>query len=206
MGIWNSDTCADWNAALDRYPEVVRAQGVNGLDELDAWFRVELPGLIVARKPAYVTHTELERVATWKMKRGVWRERNRLLVIGNTPASVKKASREAFAAVPDLREPISILSTLAGVGPATASAVLASHSPALFPFFDELVAEQIPGLGKVAFTAAYYQRYAEALRDRADRLNTHCKRRKWTAHAVSQALWSASGGKVAHGEDKRSAS
>ncbi len=197
MNLWNSEHCAEWRAALERYPEVIHAQQVRGLDELDTWYRDEFPGLVAARKPAYITRTELEQVTTWKMKRGIWRERNRLLVAGNSPAMVRKTSRQAFAAVPDLRKPVSILSGLAGVGPATASAVLAGSSPALFPFFDELVAQQIPDLGAVSFTAGYYQRYAAALRERAARLNEHCVPFVWTAHAVSQALWAASGGKIA---------
>jgi len=89
-----------------------------------------------------------------------------------------------------------LLSQLAGVGPATASGVLACIAPVLYPFFDELVAMQIPGLGKVAFTATYYQRYAAQLRERAARLQKACAHFEWTAHAIGQALWSASGGKI----------
>ncbi|MDE3089213.1 MAG: hypothetical protein KGJ80_07490 [Chloroflexota bacterium] len=198
MNLWQTKQCDDWHAALERYAEVIRAQQVNGLPEIDAWYREELPTLIVARKPAYITLAELERATVWKMKRGVWRERNRLLVIGNPSAKVKQTSREAFAAVPDPRKPVDILSTLAGVGPATSSAVLACYASAVYPFFDELVAAQIPGLGKVAFTAVYYQRYAAALRERTADLNAQCEHREWTAHDVSQALWAASGGKVAN--------
>jgi adenine-specific DNA glycosylase len=197
MSLWQSETCADWHAALDKYPEVIRAQGVNGLPETDAWYRDVLPGLIAARTPAFVTLAELERATVWKMKLGVWRERNRLLVRSNPSAAVKKISREAFAAVPDPRKPVDLLSTLAGVGPATSSAVLACAAPAIYPFFDELVAVQIPRLGKVAFTAVYYQRYAAALRERTARLNERCTHRDWTAHEISQALWAASGGKAA---------
>ncbi len=197
MNPWNSDHCAEWQQALEEYPAVIHAQQVRGLEELDAWYRCDFPGLVAARKPAHITRHELERVTTWKMKRGVWRERNRLLVAGNSPAVVKTTSRQALAAVPDLRMPISVLSRLAGVGPATASAVLAGYSPATFPFFDELVAQQIPGLGAVVFTESYYQRYASALRERAAKLNEHCEDQVWTAHAVSQALWAVSGGKMA---------
>jgi hypothetical protein len=196
MILWQTESCGDWHPALDRYVDTIRAQSVNGLPEIDAWYREELPALIAARKPAYITLAELERATVWKMKRGVWRERNRQLVRGNPSAKVKQTSQEAFAAVPDPRKPVDILSTLAGVGPATSSAVLACFAPAVYPFFDELVAVQIPGLGKVAFTAAYYQRYATALRERTVRLNEQCKHRAWTAHDLSQALWTASGGKV----------
>ncbi len=197
MALWNSSHCDDWHDAIDRYADVVGAQQVRGLEELDLWYRGDFPRLVAARKPAYITRTELERVTAWKMKRGVWRERNRLLVAGNSPTAVRKASRSALAAVPDLRQPIALLADLAGVGPATASAVLAGYAPAIFPFFDELVAQQIAELGAVAFTAAYYQRYAAALRQRAASLNEQCEERTWTAHAVSQALWAASGGKMA---------
>ncbi len=199
MTLWQTESCADWHAALERYADTVRAQQVNGLPEIDAWYREELPARIAARQPLSVTREELERVTVWKMKRGVWRERNRLLVIGNPPALVEQTSQQAFAATPDPRKPVDILSNLAGVGPATASAVLACYAPAIYPFFDELVAKQIPPLGKVAFTPAYYQRYAAVLRERAARLNERCNHREWTAHDVSQALWAASGGKVAQG-------
>ena len=196
MSLWSSSNCADWQAAGDSYPEVIQAQRVRDLPELDLWYRTEFPALLAAREPAYVTRGELERVTRWKMKRGVWRERNRLLVAGNEPKLVKRLSTEAFAAVPDLRRPIAILSELAGVGPATASAVLAAHDPDIYPFFDELVAAQIPGLGPASFTPAYYQRYAARLRELADRLKRQCHQRHWTAQDLSQALWAASGGKA----------
>ena len=197
MNLWRANDCDVWQAALDRYAGTIRAQQVNGLPEIDAWYREQLPARIAARRPAYVTLTELERATVWKMKRGVWRERNRLLVRGNPSATVKQLSRSAFGSVPDPRKPVDVLSTLAGVGPATASAALACCVPAIYPFFDELVAVQIPRLGKVAFTASYYQRYAAALRERAAKLNERCAHRKWTAHDLSQALWAASGGKAA---------
>jgi hypothetical protein len=197
MSLWSSANCDDWEAAINRYAEVVQAQEVNGLPELDLWYRTAFVKSLAARDPTYLTRDELERVTRWKMKRGVWRERNRLLVIGNEPKTVKRLSIEAFAAIPDPRRPIATLSQLAGVGPATASAVLAAFRPDIYPFFDELVGMQIPGLGPVSFTAAYYQRYASRLRERADRLKQKCDERQWSAQDVSQALWAASGGKAA---------
>ena len=78
------------------------------------------------------------------MKRGVWRARNLVLVRGNDPETVGQLSEEGFALLPDPRKPLARLTRLAGVGPATASAVLATVSPEVYPFFDELVADQIP--------------------------------------------------------------
>jgi hypothetical protein len=198
MSLWSSANCAEWEAASERYTEVIQAQRVRDLPELDLWYRTEFPASLAARSPVYVIRDELERVTRWKMKRGVWRERNRLLVAGNEPKTVKQLSIEAFAAVPDPRRPIAILSQLAGVGPATASAVLAAFRPDIYPFFDELVAAQIPGLGTVSFTPAYYQRYAAQLRERAERLKGQCHERQWTAQDVSQALWAVSGGKAGY--------
>src|SRR5438105_14053433 len=121
------------------------------------------------------------------MTRGVWRERNRQLVRSNEPEQVEALSRKAYSEVPDLRKPISALSTLAGVGPATASAVMAAYAPQVYPFFDELVAAQIPGLGPITFTARYYAAYAEELRERAAGLTKLC-RHEWTAEDVAEAL------------------
>lgn len=196
MSLWSSTNCSDWQAAIDRYPEIIAGQDVRDLLEIDTWYRTEFPASLAARDPAYITHKELEQVTRWKMKRGVWRERNRLLVAGNEPKIVKGISKEAFAAVPDPRRPIALLSQLAGVGPATASGVLAAFRPDVYPFFDELVAGQIPDLGPVSFTPAYYQRYVARLRERTDRLKEECRERHWTVQDVSQALWAASGGKA----------
>jgi hypothetical protein len=188
--LWKSDDPGEWRAALDSYAEVVAAQGVASLPALDAWYRDELPGLIAARRRPHVTHAELVRVTEWKMARGVWRARNLLLVRGNDPALVVATSGDALGAIPDDAAPISTLAELAGVGPATASAVAAAASPKNYPFFDELVGAQVPALGKLAFTLGYYRRYAVALRERAAQLGG-----KWTPVMVERALWAHVGGK-----------
>jgi hypothetical protein len=198
MMLWESEDCAAWHAAGERYPGVVQAmaQTASGLAELDEWYHTALPRLLAGRDPAFLTRDELVSVTRWKMKRGVWRERNLVLVKGNDEAAVREGSAAAFAAVPDPRRPVALLSRFAGVGPATASAVLAAYAPAHYPFFDEVVAGQAPGLGPVAFTLPYYLRYAAALRDRAQRLAAACPHQEWTAQAVSQALWAVAGGKL----------
>jgi hypothetical protein len=179
---------------------VIEAQGSQKLINLDTWYRTELLALISSRDDPYILLDELEGIAAWKMTRGTWRERNRVLIRGNDPDEVAEVSRKAFSEVPDLRKPVSTLSTLAGVGPATASAALAAYAPGTYPFFDDLVAVQVPSLGPVAFTAKYYVAYAEALREKADRLNAACTHREWTVQDVAQAMWAASGGKAATGE------
>lgn len=189
--VWDSNSPAKWQRALGRYEEVIAAQGVRRLAELDAWYRAELPGEIARRRKPHVTHAELVRLTEWKMARGVWRARNLVLVRGNDPLDVVRTSTEALSKVPHATAPVATLAKLAGVGPATASAVASACAPGVYPFFDELVAAQIPGSGPVAYTLAFYARYAAALRERAERLGTG-----WTPVMVERALWANAGGKA----------
>ena len=191
IDLWASDASDDWRRALARYDDVVARQDVAKLPALDAWYRDELPGAIAARMPPHVVHAELVSLTEWKMARGVWRAPNLVLVKGNDPQAVVDASADALARLPHPTKPIAALATLAGVGPATASAVVAAYSPATHPFFDELVAAQVPSLGKVAWTLGYYARYAAALRERAARLGD-----EWTPVRVERALWAHVGGKT----------
>jgi hypothetical protein len=192
--LWSSTAAERWRRALDSYEDVVARQGVARLPELDRWYRHELPDAIATRRPTHVTLPELVRLTEWKMARGVWRAPNLVLVRGNVPELVVETSARALAAMPHPTAPIAALATLDGVGPATASAVVAASAPELYPFFDELVAGQLPGLGKVAWTLRYYARYAAALRERAERLG-----REWTPVMVERALWAHVGGKTGAG-------
>ena len=170
---------------LGEYPAVVERQGVARLPELDRWYRDELPGLIAARHPAHLTHSELVRLTEWKMARGVWRAPNLVLVRGNDPAEVEETSTRALSKIPHPTAPISELAKLRGVGPATASAAASAVAPEIYPFFDELVAAQLPVLGPVAWTLGYYARYADALRSAARDLGP-----EWTPALLERALWS----------------
>ena len=182
--LWNTDAPAAWRDALSRYDAVIARHGVTRLMELDRWYHDELPDAIGARRPMHVTLGELVRLTEWKMARGVWRAPNLVLVRGNDERTVVETSTAALAAMPHPTEPIRQLASLDGVGPATASAVVAAAAPDVYPFFDELVAAQVPGLGKVAWTHGFYARYADALRERAVQLGD-----PWTPAAVERALW-----------------
>jgi len=206
MKLWQNDDCAAWNKAFDGYRALILAHEVNQLPEIDAWYCNELPELVNKRKKPYLTKHEFLEVLRWKMKRGDWREGNRLRVFATDEAVIKRVTQDAFAAAQPLtadiataskeyKEPVKVLCELDGVGPATASAALAVVRPDLYPFFDEWIGKQIAGLGKVAFTPSYYWKYADALRSKAGELTDLCGE-TWTAHDVGQALWVASEGKV----------
>ncbi len=189
--LWSTDSADAWKQQLERYSSTIDRQQVAALPDRDRWYREELPEAIAARAGAHITHAELVRLTEWKMARGVWRARNLVLVKGNEPQLVEATSAAALTEIPHPTKPISILARLAGVGPATASAVAAAVAPEIYPFFDELVAAQIPGLGPVAFTMSYYGKYAAELRDRARALGGD-----WTPVLVERALWANVGGKA----------
>jgi len=189
--LWTSTSLPEWEHALARYADVIARQDVAKLPELDRWYRDELPHSIASRASPHITHDELVRLTEWKMARGVWRAPNLVLVRGNPADHVVDVSMTALATIPHATKPVATLATLSGVGPATASAVTAAHTPAIYPFFDELVAEQLPSLGKVAWTLGYYGKYAVALRGRAAQLG-----REWTPVTVERALWAHVGGKT----------
>lgn len=189
--LWSAGSESAWRKALDAYDDVVAAQGVKALADLDRWYHDDLPPAIAGRRSAHITLTELVKLTEWKMARGVWRAPNLVLVRGNEPKAVIDASTRALAAVPHPTSPIAMLAKLDGVGPATASAAVAAYAPETYPFFDELVAAQVPGLGKVAWTLKFYASYAAALREQAERLSG-----EWTPAMVERALWANVGGKA----------
>ncbi|HEX6535214.1 MAG TPA: hypothetical protein VF041_11480 [Gemmatimonadaceae bacterium] len=191
IDLWAVADPMRWRDALERYEHVVSEQGVARLPELDRWYRESLPHAIGSRRPAFIMLPELVRLTEWKMARGVWRARNLVLVRGNEPEVVVERSTDALAKMPHPTAPIASLATLQGVGPATASAIVAATAPDLYPFLDELVAGQVPGLGGIAWTLSYYARYAAALRHRAEQLG-----RGWTPLMVERALWAHAGGKA----------
>ncbi len=198
--LWSSSNLDAWHAALERYQAVIALQGSNRLPEHDRWYREDLPSIIAGRTPGFITLDEMARVTEWKMARGAWRARNLVLVKGNAPELVEETSRAAIARIPsdaaaastsELYAPIADMTRLAGVGPATASAVLVAAAPDIYPFFDDIVANQIPRLGPVDYTLPYYRRYADAVRARATKLGV-----SWTPALVERALWSHAGGKA----------
>ena len=191
MTLWDSTHQKEWTAALGRYVSVIAKQEVPKLPARDEWYREEFTPALAKREPKDITKDEMVRVTEWKMARGVWRAPNLVLVRSNAPELVREASDAAFALVPHFTKPIAKLATLAGVGPATASAVFAVSHPEIYPFFDELVAQQVQGLGEVAWTLGYYAKYAAALRERAGLLGGG-----WSAGMVERALWTNCGGKA----------
>lgn len=188
LPLWRSDDCTAWQQALDGYDAAIAALPNAKLAGHDAWYRHALPSAIAARTPRHVTHEEMVRITEWKMARGVWRAPNLVLVRNNPPGAVEAATGDAAALLDAPAKAVAAVSALGGVGPATASAVLAILAPERFPFFDEIVTGQVAphveGMGRIAWTAPYYRKYAAALIARAAALADG-----WHATMVERALW-----------------
>lgn len=71
-----------------------------------------------------MSHEELIQITKWKLWRGKNRARILDLVRINTETAVMQTSKKAFRKLPNLNGAISALTTLKGVGPATASGML----------------------------------------------------------------------------------
>ena len=188
LPLWRSDDVSAWHTALDGYDAAIAALPNAKLTGHDAWYREALPSLVHARAPLHVTHEEMVRITEWKMARGVWRAPNLVLVRNNPAGAVEAATSDAAALLDVPAKALAAVCELGGVGPATASAVLAVMAPERFPFFDEIVTGQVAphveGMGKIAWTAPYYRKYAAALVARADALAAG-----WHATMVERALW-----------------
>lgn len=182
--LWDSAALDMWQRALDSYTAAIALLPSARLVEHDVWYREVLPAAVALRVPAHVTHEEMVRITEWKMARGVWRAPNLVLVRNNPFGAVEAATMRAAELLDLPAKALSAVCELGGVGPATASAVLAVMAPERFPFFDEIVAGQVRELGAVAWTATYYRRYAAALVARASALGP-----SFTATMVERALW-----------------
>lgn len=183
-----------WRRVYDRYWDVVEARSKGSkkagkLLHLDKWYQQELPELILSRADKHVTLPEMVKLMEWKLTRGKFRPRLQQLVASNSEDTVQKCSRKAFSLLPDVQAAVAELSTLRGVGPATASAVLAAGAPERAAFMSDEAAESVPGLTPVQYTAKHYGRYLDGMTERAEKLNRADPQRDWTPHRLELCLW-----------------
>ncbi|KAG1366673.1 hypothetical protein COCNU_13G004630 [Cocos nucifera] len=189
--------CGDvgaWTEALSAYDTRLQSLQKPDLLPLDAFYRTELPLLLRRREPhPFLSRTELRRLVQWKLSRGKWRPRLLDFVSSLDENLVESASTKAFAALPDLSKAVSELTVLKGVGPATASAVLAAYAPDVAPFMSDEAMMAALGNSK-EYTLKQYLAFAEKLQSKAKELSIDgdC----FTSSDVERALWSSAAGSV----------
>ncbi|XP_024029929.1 uncharacterized protein LOC21390497 isoform X1 [Morus notabilis] len=178
-----------WREALSAYESRIESLNKSNLVSLDDYYRNHLPPLLRQRNPnPFITTSELSQLMRWKLARGKWRPRLLDFVSALDEDLVKSASRKAFKSLPDISKAVSELTVLKGVGPATASAILAAYAPDLAPFMSDEAMEAALGNSK-DYTAKQYLLFANKLQTKAKELSS--EEATFTPSDVERALWSS---------------
>ncbi|XP_062098183.1 uncharacterized protein LOC133804051 [Humulus lupulus] len=184
--------CSDlnlWQEALSAYPSRIQSLNKPNLVSLDDYYRNELPPLLHQRNPSpYITTSELSKLMQWKLTRGKWRPRLLDFVSALDEDLVKSASQKGFQSLPDISKALSELTVLKGVGPATASAILAAYAPDVAPFMSDEAMEAALGNSK-DYSAKQYLLFANKLQTKAKELSS--EEGSFTPSDVERALWSS---------------
>ncbi|KAK1366950.1 putative DNA-binding protein-like [Heracleum sosnowskyi] len=183
-----------WKQSLSEYEARLESLGNNkkkpDLVSLDEFYRKQLPPILHQRNPnSYITTSELSKLMQWKLTRGKWRPRLLDFVSSLDEELVKSTSQKAFQALPDISKAISELSKLKGVGPATASAVLAAYAPDVAPFMSDEAMEAALGNSK-DYTLKQYLVFVEKLQEKSKELSAEGE--LFTPSDVERAIWSSS--------------
>ncbi|KAK3029113.1 hypothetical protein RJ639_038818 [Escallonia herrerae] len=172
-----------WREALSSYPTRIESLKKPNLATLDHFYRNLLPPLIRQRSPnPHITTSELAQLM-----------QPRLLdfVSSLEDEIVKSASEKAFKSLPDVSKAVSELTVMKGVGPATASAVLAAYSPDVAPFMSDEAMVAALGSSK-DYTLKQYLVFVDKLQAKAKELSATGD--TFTPSDVERALWSSSVG------------
>ncbi|KAG4431092.1 hypothetical protein IFR05_013426 [Cadophora sp. M221] len=150
---------AEFKEALGRYPEILKSHGKRPKDgsttieDLDK-FRYQIAPMNFSKNTGRIMElSDVEKLVQWKIHHGAFRATLPKLVASNTNESVADATKDAFAAYAkdnkDIATVISKLSTpLKGIGPATASLLLAIHDPQNVVFFSDELFSYLTAEGK----------------------------------------------------------
>ncbi|EEC14217.1 conserved hypothetical protein, partial [Ixodes scapularis] len=196
LTFFSKATPNQWSYVLSLYKEVLKQKaalrtkkgGPEELIKLDAW-QEQLPKTIQARKDKHLVHEELVKIMKWKLMRGKYRPQLLDLVRINTELAVKSTSKKAFRKLPNLSGAITALTNLKGIGPATASAILAAAFPEQAPYMADESMLSTPGVEATDYTLAEYLNYAERIKTCTDQLAQKDPEGKWTPHKVELVLW-----------------
>ncbi|PSK34516.1 hypothetical protein B9Z65_8842 [Elsinoe australis] len=146
---WDSISREDFNGLLAKYTQVIPEK----LKALDQKRLHDIPRALAARRNGKgkeapgLEKDELLALVEWKLSHGTFRPR--LLSLASSNSNIPEVTSHAFSLIPTapiLSTPILApailaalkhLTTLSGIGPATASLILSTLYPDDFPFFSD---------------------------------------------------------------------
>lgn len=180
-----------WNRELQRYDLAVKTvadkKKKKELILLDQWLWNQYPTDVESRNPRHFTIDELSKIMEWKLLRGKFRPALQGLIKQNSPNNVIQISEASLALLrlKKWKAALKKLSELRGVGPATASAVLAPLDPDV-PFMADEVLEAATKRPRTYTLGAY-----EEMRDTLITTNTHLgESGALSLEGLGKALWS----------------
>ncbi|KAB7499784.1 hypothetical protein Anas_02075 [Armadillidium nasatum] len=178
------------------YPDAIKSKAhskkksedCENLLKLDKWFQEDLIKTISSRKTPHITREELVDIMKWKLLRGKWRPRLIQLAESNSSESVIDVSSKAFSLANkgQVLKAVEKSTELKGVGPATASAILAVGSSTNCSFFADEVAEVFLQ-EKATYTLKEYLQINDSILEVRNHLNK--ENEEWTAHNVELTIW-----------------
>eukprot|EP01060_Flectonema_neradi_P035072 TRINITY_DN6338_c0_g1_i1.p1 TRINITY_DN6338_c0_g1~~TRINITY_DN6338_c0_g1_i1.p1 ORF type:complete len:253 (+),score=37.74 TRINITY_DN6338_c0_g1_i1:28-786(+) len=200
--LWESQDKTQWLNFLCGYPSCVRAlaeskkKGPGTLIEDDDWIRTQAPKLLSSKK---FDAGCMSQVVRWKLSKGVFRPKLQQMADSLDDEEVKDAIKSAMKHLPNnVLLALKSLTVLKGIGPATASAVLAASDGSV-PFFSDEAYRAATNTSTIKYTEKSYVEFCELLQDKATSLNKQKPKRsdsekvtnkKFTPDEVQQALWS----------------
>ncbi|UYV75714.1 hypothetical protein LAZ67_13001075, partial [Cordylochernes scorpioides] len=197
LTFYTKATPNQWTYVLSLYNDVLSLKaatrkkkgGPEELIRLDNWYQEQLPKIIRSRKERHITHEELIQITKWKLIRGKHRPSLMDLVRINNEGQVLQITRKAFRRMPNISNAITALTNLKGVGPASASAILAAAYPEQVPYMADESMMATPGVEGTDYTIMEYLNYAEQIKSCSERLSAIDPDNDWNPHKVEMALW-----------------
>lgn len=196
--LWGSEDANLWRLARASHAREVSDAAVGKkaeLQELDDWMNTRLHSTVVARRPLpHMTKAELCQVMKWKLMKGKWRPRLQSFVEGLSEELVATTTTSAYSFMKagDFEAALEKLCEMKGIGPATATAILAAYDKSV-PFMSDEALEEV--LGTRQYTVEEAVRLRADLLKAARRLNsgstTASPEEKLHAQDLQLALWAA---------------
>ncbi|KUI70924.1 hypothetical protein VM1G_06119 [Cytospora mali] len=166
-----------YNELVQRADEPIAKPGQKTLVELDTFRYEEAPSLFALKKPSRPMRLDdVKTLVEWKLKHGKFRPTLMKLVSSNDESFVEgtiKNALDLYKKPSDTPAALNVLTKLKGIGPATASLLLAVHDPDNVIFFSDEAFYWLCRDGKresIKYNAKEYKELSEKARDLTSRL------------------------------------